>query len=181
MRPIPIGREIVSRQEQAGWGQSVLERLADDHQKAVPGVSGFSRSNVFRMRAFYLAYRLAEIVAQPVRQTRRAKVVQPVRQLPEASPPEPVAHLPWGHNVVLFQKVKDADQRLWYAAKTPEHGWSRAVLTVQIEGDLFGRQGKAITNFPARLPAPPVGPGPAVAHWLAAQMLEARMLTSTLK
>ena len=144
----------MSRQEQAGWGQSVLERLADDLQKAVPGVSGFSRSNVFRMRAFYLAYRPPEIVAQPGRQTRRAKVAQPVRQLPEAGPPEPVAHLPWGHNVVLFQKVKDAEQRLWYAAKTLEHGWSRAILIVQIEGELFGRQGKAITNFPARLPAP---------------------------
>lgn len=149
-----IGQGIVHRQEEAGWGQSVLERLADDLQKAIPGVGGFSRSNVFRMRAFYLAYRSSGIVAQPVRQARRTKVAQPVRQLPEAGPPEPVGHLPWGHNVVLFQKVKDADQRLWYAARTLEHGWSRAVLTVQIEGDLFGRQGKAITNFPARLPAP---------------------------
>jgi hypothetical protein len=100
-----VGREIVYRQEQADWGQAVLERLADDLQKALPGISGFSRSNVFRMRAFYLAYRPAEIVAQPVRQTRRPKVAQPVRQIPQAGPPDPVANLPWGHNVVLFQKV----------------------------------------------------------------------------
>ena len=137
-----IGREIVLRQEQAGWGQSVLESLADDLQKAVPGVSGFSRSNVFRMRAFYLAYRTPEIVAQPV------------RQIAEDTPPESVAHLPWGHNVVLFQKVKDADQRLWYAAKALEHGWSRAVLTVQIESDLYRRQGQAVTNFASTLPPP---------------------------
>lgn len=137
-----IGREIVQRQEQAGWGQSVLERLADDLQKALPGVSGFSRSNVFRMRAFYLAYRTPEIVAQPV------------RQIAEDAPPESVAHLPWGHNVVLFQKVKDADQRLWYAAKTLEHGWSRAVLVVQIETDLYRRQGQAVTNFAGTLPPP---------------------------
>ena len=77
----------------------------------LPGVSGFSRSNVFRMRAFYLAYRPAGIVAQPVRRTRRAKLAQPVRQLPEAGPPESVANLPWGHNVVLLQNVKDAEQR----------------------------------------------------------------------
>jgi predicted nuclease of restriction endonuclease-like (RecB) superfamily len=96
-----IGREIAQRQEQAGWGQSVLERLADDLQKALPGVSGFSRSNVFRMRAFYLAYRTPEFFAQPV------------RQIAEDAPPESVAHLPWGHNVVLFQKVKDTDQRPW--------------------------------------------------------------------
>jgi predicted nuclease of restriction endonuclease-like (RecB) superfamily len=69
-------------------------------------------------------------------------------------PPEAVSHVPWGHNVVLLQKVKNPAQRLWYAAKTLEHGWSRAVLTAQIETDLFGRQGKAITNFAHRLPAP---------------------------
>jgi predicted nuclease of restriction endonuclease-like (RecB) superfamily len=153
-----IGREIVSRQEQASWGQGVLERLANDLQEALPGIGGFSRSNVFRMRAFYLAYRSVEgdigFVAQPVRQTRGRKVAQPVRQLPETHPPELVADLPWGHNVVLFQKVKDPEQRLWYAAKTLEHGWSRAVLTVQIESDLFARQGKAITNFEKRLPSP---------------------------
>jgi predicted nuclease of restriction endonuclease-like (RecB) superfamily len=150
-----IGRLIVGRQEQAGWGQSVLERLADDLQKALPGVGGFSRSNVFRMRAFYVAYRRPEKVAQVVRQTKAPrKVAQPVRQLVDEAPPEAVAGLPWGHNVVLFQKVKDPVQRLWYAAKTVEHGWSRAVLTVQIESGLFARQGNAVTNFESRLPAP---------------------------
>ena len=150
-----IGRLIFERQEVAGWGQSVLERLADDLQKALPGVGGFSRSNVFRMRAFYVAYHSPERVAQVVRQTKApGKVAQPVRQLTEEEPPEAVAGLPWGHNVVLLQKVKDSVQRLWYAAKTVEHGWSRAVLTVQIESGLFARQGSAVTNFERRLPAP---------------------------
>ena len=70
-----IGREILERQEQAGWGQSVLERLADDLQKALPGVGGFSRSNVFRMRAFYVAYRPPQEVAQAVRQPKASKKV----------------------------------------------------------------------------------------------------------
>jgi predicted nuclease of restriction endonuclease-like (RecB) superfamily len=69
-------------------------------------------------------------------------------------PPQPVAEIPWGHNVTLMEKVKDPTQRLWYAAKTLEHGWSRAVLTVQIESDLYGRQGKAVTNFTKTLPNP---------------------------
>lgn len=47
-----IGREIVQRQEQEGWGRAVVERLADDIQQAFPGMGGFSRTNVFRMRAF---------------------------------------------------------------------------------------------------------------------------------
>jgi predicted nuclease of restriction endonuclease-like (RecB) superfamily len=65
-----------------------------------------------------------------------------------------VAEIPWGHNIVLMEKVKDPVQRLWYAAKTLEHGWSRAVLTLQIESDLYARQGKAVTNFATALPPP---------------------------
>ena len=70
-----IGRSIFERQVEAGWGQKVLERLADDLQKALPGIGGFSRSNVFRMRAFYAAYRSPGEVAQPVRQTKAPRKV----------------------------------------------------------------------------------------------------------
>src|SRR5438128_364995 len=51
-----IGQLIVHRQEREGWGSSVIEKLANDVQKAFQGLRGFSRTNVFRMRAFYLAY-----------------------------------------------------------------------------------------------------------------------------
>src|SRR5688572_2059795 len=78
-----LGQKIVERQEQEGWGKGVVDRLAGDLQKAFPGLGGFSASNVFRMRAFYLAYRTAEKVAQSVRQLKSArKVAQLVRQLP---------------------------------------------------------------------------------------------------
>jgi len=53
-----------------------------------------------------------------------------------------------------MQKVKEVDARLWYARAAVEHGWSRAVLTHQIETQLHRREGKAITNFAAALPAP---------------------------
>jgi predicted nuclease of restriction endonuclease-like (RecB) superfamily len=156
-----IGRLIVERQELAGWGRSVVERLADDIQKAFPGMGGFSPANVWRMRAFFLGYRPSEaILAQPVREietgkrSRAAIRSQPATEMTASVPPQPVAEIPWGHNVTLMEKVKDPTQRLWYAAKTLEHGWSRAVLTVQIESDLYGRQGKAVTNFTKTLPNP---------------------------
>lgn len=62
--------------------------------------------------------------------------------------------LPWGHFIRLLDKVKDADQRLWYIHAAHEHGWSRAILEHQIETNLYGRQGKAQTNFARTLPAP---------------------------
>lgn len=51
-----LGKDIVEKQEKEGWGSKVLERVAKDLQNEFPGIEGFSRSNIFRMRAFYLAY-----------------------------------------------------------------------------------------------------------------------------
>jgi predicted nuclease of restriction endonuclease-like (RecB) superfamily len=68
--------------------------------------------------------------------------------------PRVVAELPWGHNVILLEMLKDPFQRLWYAEQAQRHGWSRNVLDLNIESDLFSRQGGAITNFRRTLPAP---------------------------
>ena len=65
-----------------------------------------------------------------------------------------MAELPWGHNVVLLEKLRTTDQRLWYAQQAIANGWSRNMLEHWIESDLYARQGKAITNFKAALPAP---------------------------
>jgi predicted nuclease of restriction endonuclease-like (RecB) superfamily len=108
---------------------------------------------------------VSEIVGQPTRelsplilsqtatQSSGETVPQLVGQIPQ-QPPAPLALLPWGHNIVLLQKVKDPDIRLWYARAALEHGWSRNVLALQIESRLHERQGKAITNFSITLPAP---------------------------
>ncbi|MCK4306229.1 MAG: DUF1016 family protein [Candidatus Eisenbacteria sp.] len=72
-----------------------------------------------------------------------------------ARPVLPVlTRIPWGHNIVLVQRLKDSAERLWYAHKTLEQGWSRAILTHQIDSDLYHRQGQAITNFEQTLPPP---------------------------
>lgn len=131
-----VGREIVTRQGAEKWGSSVLERLCKDVQADFPGLGGFSRSNLFRMRAFYVAY---------------SKVAQPARQLED--PPEFCLGIPWWHNVILIEKVKNLNEREWYARKTVENGWSRNVLELWIESDLYQRQGKALTNFQKALPA----------------------------
>jgi len=124
-----IGRDIAARQEQQGWGEAVIRRLSTDLQTAFPGVEGFSYRNLYRMRAFHRAYPdEARFVTQPVSQ------------------------IPWGHNIVLFQKLKSHDERLWYAQETVAHGWSRAILTHQIESGLYGRHGQAQTNFERTLP-----------------------------
>jgi predicted nuclease of restriction endonuclease-like (RecB) superfamily len=148
-----IGRDIVARQHAEGWGAAVIDRLAADIQRDFPGLGGFSRANIYRMRAFYLAYsRAPAIVSQAARQTRRGIVSQGARQSGMSTLPESMLSLPWFHNVVLLESLKSPAERLWYAREAMEHGWSRAMLVHWIESDLYARQGKAVTNFPATLP-----------------------------
>ena len=66
--------------------------------------------------------------------------------------PQAAAEIPWFHNVILIEKIKPPQDRLWYARSAIEHGWSRAVLVHQIELNLIARQGSAMTNFHATLP-----------------------------
>ncbi len=166
-----IGREILRAQKAEGWGAKVVERLAKDLAAEFPEMGGFSRANLLFMRSFYAAWEPIEIVQHPVSKlsseivpqavTQMAKakvqqpvasiVSQPVRQF-EDEPPEPLTRLSWSANLILLHKLKDPAARLWYARKAVEHGWSRAVLTVQIESRLHERSGKAITNFERTLP-----------------------------
>lgn len=166
-----IGRAILRSQKAEGWGAKVVERLAKDLAAEFPEMGGFSRANLLRMRNFYDTWKPVEIVSQAVTQSPSPIVAQPVRQLGKISgkatpaelvaqpvrlfedePPEPLAQLSWSKNILLLERLKDPATRLWYARKTLEHGWSRAVLTVQIESRLHERSGKAITNFARTLP-----------------------------
>ncbi len=83
-----------------------------------------------------------------------ANLSQPVREFDGRALPAAMAALPWGHNTELLFKVKDPAKRLGYAHAALEYGWSRAVLMHQIESDLHGRQGRAVTNFERALPPP---------------------------
>ena len=108
----------------------MIDRLAADLKAAFPDSRGFSRSNLEYMR------RLAASHPDP------------------GFPQQPAGELPWGHWMVLLDKLSaDPDLQRWYAAQAVEHGWSRAVLQYMVSGQLHARQGAAPSNFPATLPA----------------------------
>ncbi|MFZ2754778.1 MAG: PDDEXK nuclease domain-containing protein [Lysobacteraceae bacterium] len=125
-----IGRDILARQAEQGWGAKVIERLAHDLRQAFPDMKGFSPRNLKYMRAFAEGWPDADFV-QAV-----------------------LAQLPWYHQLALLDKLDSPDSRRWYAAQAIEHTWSRNVLVMQIEARLLERTGAAITNFEARLPKP---------------------------
>ena len=125
-----IGRDILLRQEAQGWGAKVIDRLAHDLKDAFPGMRGWSQRNLKYMAFF-------------------------AQHCPEGQfGQQPAAQLPWFHIVTLLTKLDSAAEREWYAAQTVEQGWSRTTLELNIRNRLHQRQGAAVTNFVARLPAP---------------------------
>lgn len=134
-----IGKIVHEKQEASGWGSKFIDQLSIDINNDFPGVEGFSRSNIFRMRAFYLDYSMSRT---------------PVRQFADIANASILSNLPWSHNVILMEKVSSLEERLWYAQKAIENGWSRNILAIQIDSHLHKRQGKSITNFSRTLTAP---------------------------
>ncbi|MDE2140816.1 MAG: DUF1016 family protein [Elusimicrobia bacterium] len=146
-----LGKCIVERQRRESWGKAVVDKLAADLQRDFPGMEGFSPRNVWRMRAFYLAW-TEEVLAQSPGGSRPAILTRSVSELDGQNLPRVVSEIPWGQNIALLQKLKDPGRRLWYAKMTVENGWSLPSLVHQIESGLFDRQGKAVTNFKRTLP-----------------------------
>ncbi len=130
-----IGNIILERQEKFGWGNSVMDDIAKDLKNEFGTMKGFSVRNLQKMKQFANEY--------------------PSLYLENQNTPQAVAELPWGHNMELISKVKDKEQRLWYAQKAVENGWSRFVLITQIETNLYSRQAideAKINNFALTLP-----------------------------
>ncbi|TYC60896.1 DUF1016 domain-containing protein [Zoogloea oleivorans] len=124
-----IGRVLVERQAGDTWGKGVVQQLATDLQLAFPGVSGFSASNLWRMRAFFEAYQGLEKLAPLVREVG------------------------WSHNLVILERCNNALQREFYLRMTRKMGWSKNVLIHQINNQSYEKSLLGQTNFDQALTA----------------------------
>ena len=119
-----LAKDIVNKQQEANWGDSILEQLSIDLKIEFPTVGGFSRRNLYAMRQWYLFYNpISEFV------------------------PQLVAQIPWGHNRLIISKIKDVSEALFYCNATTYNGWNREQLEIHIRNDYYQAKGKAITNF----------------------------------
>ncbi len=164
-----IGRMIHHRQKEKGWGAGVIPRLAVDLKNELPEVKGFSERNIKRMLRFYREY---QDLPQPMTNLvpQAAALLDVSGDQPNPIVPQPAAQfqnltnatisqqfafgIPWFHHVILIEKVKNLPVRRWYMQQTIEQGWSREALAAKIKGNAHERQGKAVSNFTARLPSP---------------------------
>lgn len=138
-----LGQQITEKQKNSQWGSSFIDQLSKDLKSEFPEMSGFSVKNLRYCRNFYLFYSDASIWQQLV-----AKLQNTDKQYVLSK----ITLIPWGHNLLILQKVKKPEEVLFYISQTIENNWSRSVLEYQIESGLFSRQGKAISNFKTTLP-----------------------------
>lgn len=146
-----MGKMIAENQALFEGRNTYVEQLAKDLRDEFPEMKGFSKRNIFYCRRFYLFYSKdsepnSVLMQQPVALEKETSVQQPVGSGFD------LFVVPWGHHVVLLDKTKSVDEALFYLHQTIENNWSRSVLTLQIEQNLYSRQGKAITNFQQTLP-----------------------------
>ena len=125
-----IGRDILDRQSEQGWGTKVIDRLSADLRERYPDSKGFSPRNLKYMRSFAEVWQSTAIVQAPL------------------------AQLPWYHHIALLEKLDEESTRMWYARMAHSEGWSRNHLVRQIETHLHERSGQAISNFDTVLSSP---------------------------
>lgn len=156
-----MGKMIADNQALFEGRNNYVEQLAKDLRAEFPEMKGFSRSNLFYIRKFYQFYAtvsVQQVVGLNETSPDIISMQQPVALENESTFQQPVGFnlnilsVPWGHHVVLLDKAKSVVEALFYLHQTIENNWSRAILTLQIEQDLYSRQGKAINNFQQTLP-----------------------------
>jgi len=156
-----LGREIEEKITNQGWGARVIDKLSADLQKAFPDFTGLSSRNLLYMKQFAFAYPDFLITQQPVAQLKKTIKSQITQQaaaqfnaLGYSISNPMLASIPWGHHILLIDKIETTEERLWYIEKTIENNWSRAVLQYQIDSNLYHRQHKVKkhSNFHLTLP-----------------------------
>jgi len=127
-----MAQMIIAKQQEASWGDGIIEKISRDLKEEFPNIKGFSKTNLLYMKKWYLFWydeNLPQVVGE-------------------------IFKIPWGHNREIITKLKNRDEATFYAKNTLQYGWSRAVLIHQVESRLYQREGRAITNFDTKLPPP---------------------------
>ncbi len=144
-----LGRDIVEMKVEERWGIGVIEQLVRDLKSEFNNANGFSKSNIYYCKKFYLLY------SHQVGNSPQVIDNQIVSITSQAGAQMEVFQIPWGHHCLILDKVKgDQNKALFFVRKTIENGWSRSMLLNFIDTNLYEREGKAVTNFSATLPEP---------------------------
>jgi len=145
-----LGQSISEKLSVSNWGTKVVENMSKDLQNTFPNLDGFSKRNLLFMRQWFDFYQNPD--NKPIVIMKQLVSQLPIQQNQIENIKSITSLIPWGHNILIIQKTQNIEQAIFYTIKTIENNWSRAILGIQIESQLYERQGKAITNFQLTLP-----------------------------
>ncbi|MBR6416574.1 MAG: DUF1016 family protein [Bacteroidales bacterium] len=167
-----LGRDLVMRKAEEKWGSGIVEQVSLDLQAAFPESKGFSTTNLWRMKQWYLFYsNESQKLPQLVGELQRTGILAD-KKLPQLAGeirdrnmdrregmafPEIFAYVPWGHHAEIITKCKTIEEAVFYVLLSATEGWSRNALMNCIKADYYHTSGGAITNFRSKLPSPQSG------------------------
>ena len=151
-----IGRDIIQKQDELGWGKQVIIQLSKDLMARFPDDKGYSERNLGYMKQFAREYPdfpilqvpLAKFQKNPIWQVVLAKFINEEQQFVQV----PLAQITWYHHISLIPKVKDLAERAMFIIATAQEGWSRDVMLLQVANGYINAKGKTISNFEKVLP-----------------------------
>ena len=165
-----LGRDLVEKKAEERWGAGVVEQVSLDLQAAFPESKGFSVSNLWRMKQWYLFFSSEiEKLQQAAGELHSQKLAQLGRELRLPNNqvntklhqvggvlelPAILSLVPWRHHIEIISKCKSVEEALFYLSRIVKEGWSRNTLINCIKADLYHTSGGAITNFADCLPSP---------------------------
>lgn len=153
-----IGKSILQKQEQEGWGKQVIEQLSKDLISRYPDDRGYSKRNLGYMKSFAMQYPDFPFLQVPLAKLRELPILQATLAKLESEGKDfvqvPLAQISWYHHISLLPKVKDEAERAYYITETAQNGWSRDVMLLQIDNGYIHAKGHAINNFEQTLPPP---------------------------
>lgn len=153
-----IGKSILQKQKQEGWGKQVIEQLSKDLISRYPDDRGYSKRNLGYMKSFAMQYPNFPFLQVPLAKLRELPILQATLAKLESEGKDfvqvPLAQISWYHHISLLPKVKDEAERAYYITETAQNGWSRDVMLLQIDNGYIHAKGHAINNFEQTLPPP---------------------------
>ena len=147
-----MGRDISQLYKSVKWGSAFFDCLSLDLKTEFPNQTGFSVTNIKYTKRWYEFYNQDDINLQ--RPVEDFEGVNRHQHGDDFEMPVEFGQVPWKHHVYIFTHCKSIAEALFYVDKTIVNSWSRAELEAEIDDDLYSKEGKAITNFDDKLPAP---------------------------
>lgn len=133
-----LGHDLVSLKAEERWGAGIIERISLDFKEAFPHQSGFSKTNLWYIKKWYIFY-----------SQESSLLHQPGGELENV-----LFQVPWRHHCEIITKCNSMEQAIFYLRETISNGWSRSALENALRANFYQQKGKVLTNFKEQLTDP---------------------------